>query len=501
MPATVDLNQEKFKEATVDKEINCKHTSSPPDDHLSNGNTPVPTITTTEDTKQGLSCDIHTATTANGEQVQQPAQKLWQPLESRMINGRFVKTYEEWLNEKKQAKKEEQQQQETITDLTKSSGNLLPKTLDQESEERRKAFKEWHTNKEKVLRKQKMLGGNNLLSPQPLRRTRTMSSNGGGGGFSFEEWLEKKRSQPPRSLTPNPPQSESSTKNSSKRERLRHGMTFEEWKAWKSQDRKRKLREIAENYESSFMDLMEKERRQALNASNYEQWLRQKNQERRLSIALEETVKAQRDEEKLRQRVERYYDPHLKTFDEWLLEKKYSQRFNNNNNNNDTVMSDGFGEDDGYDEAGTIIYDMWLKNKFSQEIHKEMEKLEALKSNVGNGGGRFSRSMAEEDEYTDEDESENKSNIVSRNNSLANKIENNSSTEDDSDDEDASEDKSNIEIRNNSLADKIEKDSSTHDNSGDKDVSEEKIEKDLSTDDNSDDEDASENKSKNGKSK
>ena len=124
-----------------------------------------------------------------------------------------------------------------------------------------------------------------------------MSSN---PGFTFEEWLEKKRSeQPQRSLTPNPPapqRTAAAVMLNAKREQLRHGMTFEDWKVWKSQERQRKLKEIAKNYENSFMDSVAKERRQALNARNFEQWLRQKNEERRLAMTLEKTAKAQRDD-------------------------------------------------------------------------------------------------------------------------------------------------------------------------------------------------------------
>ena len=449
--------------------------------------------------------NINTLTTAiklsHNNQEEPTLQKLWQPSESRMINSsRFVKTYEEWLNEKKQAKKKAQENVQSI-DVENTADPDDGHQDCPEDDERRKAYREWHTNKEKELRKQKLLKSSDSLSPQPIRRTRTMSSN---PGFTFEEWLEKKRSeQPQRSLTPNlpaPQRTAAAVMLNTKREQLRHGMTFEDWKVWKSQERQRKLKEIAENYENSFMDSVAKERRQALNARNFEQWLRQKNEERRLAMTLEKTAKAQRDEEKQRERVERYYDSHLKTYDEWLMEKKYSERFNNSNDD-DGIMSDGFEDDDAGYEVGKIIYNMWLKNKFTQEMQSEKERLDALKSNVGNKREQFSSSSEDEqDSSADEDEDESKD--ESRKNSVADKINNDSSTDDNSEDEDESK----AESRKNSVADKSENDSSTDVNSEDEDEPKvesrknsiaDKRENDSSTDVQSEDEKESEVESRN----
>lgn len=74
----------------------------------------IPTIkTTTEETKINAVNGERILTDANIIKNQPPPQSqqsLWQPLDSQMtagntlLYGRFVKTYEEWLEEKKQSK-------------------------------------------------------------------------------------------------------------------------------------------------------------------------------------------------------------------------------------------------------------------------------------------------------------------------------------------------------------------------------------------------------------
>ena len=111
-------------------------------------------------------------------------QSLWQPINSQntsevKINGRFVKTFDEWLDEKNQ----QQKQVGKSSSGEKKGGEGDEEVKNCKSEERMKAYKEWHVAKEKEIKKQKRL---EKLSPEPLRRMRTFSSIHENGAWEHD---------------------------------------------------------------------------------------------------------------------------------------------------------------------------------------------------------------------------------------------------------------------------------------------------------------------------
>ncbi|XP_066927073.1 microtubule-associated protein 9-like [Clytia hemisphaerica] len=328
-------------------------------------------------------------------------ESLWQPINSQntsevKINGRFVKTFDEWLDEKNQQRKQ----------IEKSSPDVKKEEVSNEEEkngdtnERMKAYKEWYAAKEKEIKRQKRL---EKLSPEPLRRMRTFSSH----AVTFEKWLERKRQLPPRSLTPTQQEGKGvDGRPPVRRERIRHGMTFEEWKKWKEGERKQKLKEIAQNYEDSFKEL-EKERCKELNMRNYELWLERKNEEKKINMALEKTIREQKEESLRRRKLQKYYDPHMKTFEEWLLEKKYDEKFVNEQRKmlRDRDEDENFGD---ADSASNAIFEIWLTNKFAQEMQREKGKLNHMKygMNFDHKDNESDGSESETSDYEDDFESD-----------------------------------------------------------------------------------------------
>jgi len=314
---------------------------------------------------------------------QSPEETSWRPSVSLQtdavrVNGRFVKTYDEWLEEKDSLKAKKDV---TVTDCEQKYVVRVSEGTD--DSERQKAHEAWLVEKEKELKKQRSKTRSSL---QTLRRMRTFSSH----ACTFEQWLEKKREDAPkRSTTPTP--KSNLDRKPVRRERIKHGMTFEEWKKWKQRERDRKLKDIAMNYENSYNKL-EKERREELNNRTYEQWINRKDRERRINIALQETLKEKRIEGQRIRKQQRLYDPHLKTFEEWLLEKDYDRKYEVTRQRGDSS--------ERYPEDSEIIFDMWLANKFAHEMSVERSKLNKAKY-----GEEFGSTMSIVDENVTDDES------------------------------------------------------------------------------------------------
>ena len=325
----------------------------------------------------------------------------WRPsvsfqTDSVRVNGRFIKTYDEWLEEKKSIKGKKK------PEVTPTLNRDEETTEEVKDSERQLLHEKWIAAKEREFKKQKLRTKSEESSLQTLRRMRTFSSH----ACTFEQWLEKKREEvPQRSITPTPfvDTKNNPIKRQAKRERIKHGMTFKEWKDWKERERERKLREVALEYENNYQEL-EKERRKELNDRTYEQWLQRKNEERKINIALQETLRAQQIQVERIRKQQKLCDPHLKTFDEWLLEKDYDRKCEAVRQNDDSY--------EHHPEDSEIIFDMWLANKFAYEMSAERTKLNKVKYGEGfgstmsineGGSGKDSNSDYDNDFESDSD--------------------------------------------------------------------------------------------------
>ena len=249
--------------------------------------------------------------------------------------GKSGKTYEEWLEEKQQIRRDK------IHNRSESS-ITAPEDTEKYSKNRI-TYKKW------------------LLSKSRERTSSTEVSHTYGiknsySGCSFEDWLIKKRDSRSKSTY------SSISTSTTPREKLRRGMTFDQWKQWKSDQRKSFQQQQIE------IDYKEYSTISSISGLSFQKWFAKKEEEKKNDEALLATMKAQKEQTLANEKNARLNDPRQRTFEEWFLEKKYENKRPKKNKDDKENRVERFPED------SNLLFDMWLVGKYMKEIEDEKEK-------------------------------------------------------------------------------------------------------------------------------
>lgn len=376
--------------------------------------------------------------------------------------GKYGKTFEEWLQEKQELKKQHKKL---------STNNFGDSNIDVEKDEtlkrqqNKEAFERW------VLTKAKQKQNNSSKEfdssdeeDEHIKRTQK--------GFTFEKWLENKRQVAQVSTNIDLPERRP---HLARPKKILKGISFQEWKASKLEEKQSKFKKIAQNYEQSYRKLQDQVNgsENATAKSSYEKWVQRKKEERKINMALEATIRAQEQQEESMKTKRRMYDPRLKTFEEWLLEKQYSGKAHNKQSRKDDIPK-------RYPEDSNLIFKMWLAQKFTTEMAEERNKLHNIKggnphqenevddeSAYSSDSSDSSAGTSSKNIYGNYDDNDDSQTALVGNSSSHNKIEVQNGEEDDSLKDDSNDEDSvsgPVDIgRNEMTGDKNGNDSSTND--------------------------------------
>lgn len=307
------------------------------------------------------------------EKEEKKANDVWRPESSLsfattdmiLYYGRTRKSYEDWLDEKRRQKKEA---------TPRSSTSCLDDTDGMKVERNRKAFEKWLFIKARRRTR-------SYSEEEEKRKKRKHNRSLSERASTFEEWLASKKDIRPESefATDIPPKIRT-------REKIKRGMTFEEWKKWKNEkyknDKKCTSSDVPNQSQSTGL--------------SFEKWLQAKEEERAFAMSIMKTKYAQEMsifEEKLRYKMN---DPRQKTYEEWFLEKKYDykleKKYNRVNKSKDERVK--------HPEDSNLIFDMWLADKYMREMEIEKGKLKETRT----GRKSKNKSLTSITEYSDGDQ-------------------------------------------------------------------------------------------------
>ena len=282
------------------------------------------------------------------------ASELWRPASSiseytseTPSHGRKILSHEEWLQLK--MSKGKLDEQPVNVDIT------IAETLRKECQYvREAAFQRWLKSKKKTS-----------VGMFTRKRPPKMQKSSSEHGITFEMWIELKRKSYENIKNCN-----MDSKHLRKRENIKHGMTFDEWKRWKD-ERKIAIQASKQKKESIADDSSVKKR----NENTFEKWLQKKNELKKAEDALRATIEAQSEAKTRWLEQSKLNDPRQRTFEEWLMEKTFSEKFKKSYSKGDEKSNEK-----QFPEDSTFIFDMWLKGKIKEELVAEEKKLKRVQN-------------------------------------------------------------------------------------------------------------------------
>ena len=286
--------------------------------------------------------DVHNS---DPSELWRPASSISEPSSETPSYKRKTLSHEEWLQLKMSRGKLDEQ--------PVNAGISVSEALSKEYQYvREAAFERW-------LKSKKKASVGMFTRKRPIKMQKSSSEN----GITFEMWIEFKRKSHENVKNCN-----IDSKHSRKRENIKHGMTFDEWKRWK--DEQRITIETSKQKKESITDDDSTKKR---NQNTFEKWLQKKNELKKAEDALRATIEAQSEAKARWLQQSKLNDPRQRTFEEWLMEKTFSEKLKKSYSKGDEKNSEK-----RFPEDSTFIFDMWLKGKLKEELVAEEKKLQGI---------------------------------------------------------------------------------------------------------------------------
>ena len=280
------------------------------------------------------------------------ASELWRPASSMSeytletpSYGRKILSHGEWLQLKMSKRKLDEQPVNAEISVSEALGKECQYV-------REAAFQRWLKSKKKAS-----------FGMHTRKRPPKMQKSSSENGITFEMWIELKRKS-----YENVKNCDIDSKNSKKRENIKYGMTFDEWKKWK--DEQMITIEASKQKKESITDDGSIKK---MNGNTFEKWLQKKNELKKAEDALRATIEAQSEAKARWLEQSKLNDPRQRTFEEWLMEKTFSEKFKKSYSKGDEKNNEK-----RFPEDSTFIFDMWLKGKLKEEFVAEENKLKGI---------------------------------------------------------------------------------------------------------------------------
>lgn len=258
-------------------------------------------------------------------------------------------SYSEWLEKKRESEKH------TVNERPKSATTTRTKVGREMSDE---AFQKWLKDKKKFRRRRQS------DSSSALERSKSSS------GVSFEMWLSQKR-QRGESISGSSGLQEITTEKRDPRPKVTNfgGKTFTEWLS-----EKRKVLQSG----NSLVNFNNR-KTGSRSGKSFREWLKDKRKQKQKDLALRETLETEKLQKEASLEEQRRLNPRVKTFDEWLEEKRVQNLIHLVQSRNTPDQPTLLNSKTKFPEDAKLVFDMWLTSKHMEELSKEEQLYEEMK--------------------------------------------------------------------------------------------------------------------------
>ena len=249
--------------------------------------------------------------------------------------------YEQWLEKKSKAKKI----------LSPAMSAPAMNQSEKRKEEGEQAFKKW-------LQSKRQRASSVCFTKSNTREMRRQENMPSRTGISYDNWMQQKRREKPRSTS----LPENLTHAVVKRV-YSSGVTHKEWKESK---KKQVTSELMQQY-------AEHEKQKRATGITFDSWMSEKTKQRQIDEVQQATSLLRKEFEKYMDYQNKLLNPKIKTFEQWQLDKKYEIRLEKANTKRERIHSEK--KNLKFEADSKLVFDMWLLNKHLYEMQEEEEQL------------------------------------------------------------------------------------------------------------------------------